>query len=86
MSRIKWSICPVCEGEGSHSIKLGVINMEDWGHDELEDYFAGAYDSECECCAGAGKVTEEQTKAHYRQMEDQRIADKENGYFERSYC
>ena len=85
MAKIKWSICPVCDGEGSHSIRLGVIDTEDWSNDELDDYFSGAYDSTCECCAGAGKVTDEQIDTHRHQAESQRIADMENGYYERNY-
>ena len=56
----KWHICPTCSGEGSHSIALGVIDVNEWDSDELSDYFAGGYDSPCETCKGSGKVTAQQ--------------------------
>jgi hypothetical protein len=85
MKKVKWSICYVCDGDGAHSKRLGVINMEEWSPDELDDYFAGAYDSTCECCGGTGKVTQEQIDLYEREAESQRIADIENGFFQRSY-
>ena len=52
----KWTICPECEGDGSHALALGVIDRADWSNDELADYFGGAYDRTCDCCKGAGKI------------------------------
>jgi RecJ-like exonuclease len=83
MKKVKWNICPVCNGDGAHSKRLGVINMDEWGQDELDDYFNGAYDSTCECCAGAGKVTSEQIEHQRHEAEFQRIADMENGCYGR---
>lgn len=54
----RWAICSNCSGEGRHAKNLGVINRDEWGTEELEDYFAGRFDSTCECCRGSGKVRE----------------------------
>jgi DnaJ-class molecular chaperone len=56
----RWHICPTCSGDGAHSIALGVINRDEWSDDELDGYMAGDYDSICETCKGAGKITEDQ--------------------------
>lgn len=52
----EWEICHACRGDGSHSNRLGVINVDDWDDEELDGYFAGRYDVPCECCDGSGKV------------------------------
>jgi len=52
----EWEICNVCRGDGGHSNRLGVINVDDWDDEELGDYFAGRYDVACERCDGSGKI------------------------------
>lgn len=57
----KWTICPCCDGEGRSSSHLGEITedmRDDWSHEEMEGYFAGHYDRDCEHCEGSGKVAE----------------------------
>jgi DnaJ-class molecular chaperone len=57
-----WVICGRCNGDGSHSHRLGAISAEemahDWDEEEQERYFAGGYDETCEECDGTGKVRE----------------------------
>jgi len=52
----EWEICNVCHGDGGHSNRLGVINVDDWDDEELDGYFAGRYDVTCERCNGSGKI------------------------------
>jgi hypothetical protein len=52
----EWEICDVCRGNGNHSNRLGVINVDDWDDEELDGYFAGRYDVGCERCDGSGKI------------------------------
>ncbi len=57
----EWAICDECEGEGSHSRHLGVIDHEtwnDWQDDERASYLNGRYDRACIPCHGSGKVKE----------------------------
>ena len=59
--RTHWEICPVCEGEGGHSRRLGVIDHDtwcDWEDDERARYLSGFYDAKCDRCGGSGKVRE----------------------------
>lgn len=51
-----WEICDVCHGDGGHSNRLGVINLNEWSDDEIDGYFNGRYDVTCERCNGSGKV------------------------------
>lgn len=58
----RWMICPTCSGEGSHSLRLGVITSSDresWSDDEWENYMAGGYDEPCSTCNATGKITEQ---------------------------
>jgi hypothetical protein len=55
----RWEICPVCDGEGKHSLALGCITgseWEEWSPEEREYYGAGKYDQRCSDCDGSGKV------------------------------
>lgn len=57
----EWVICETCEGEGSNSRHLGVIDPDtwnDWQDDERESYLNGRYDRACVPCNGSGKVKE----------------------------
>lgn len=57
----EWIICDVCEGEGSHSRHLGVIDPDtwnDWEDDERHSYLSGRYDRACDACSGTGKLRE----------------------------
>ena len=61
-----WIICPVCEGEGSHSKNIGVItDAYERGEQFIEDYKAGLYDSRCDMCSGSGKVLKEEYEAEF---------------------
>lgn len=55
----KWEICGHCRGEGKSSSYLGAFTWDDLreqGDEFIEDYFAGNYDRDCDCCDGTGKV------------------------------
>lgn len=54
----RWEICDVCNGDGGHSRRLGVINRDDWDDEEFGYYMRGGYDITCELCNGSGKVKE----------------------------
>jgi len=58
-----WHICPICNGNGSHSQRLGQLDLTEWSRSELKEYFNGAYDDQCDTCKGAGKITEDQMDA-----------------------
>lgn len=51
-----WMICPHCEGDGHHSMHLGVIDRDEWDEEDFDRYLEGVYDRECEVCHGSGKV------------------------------
>lgn len=58
---MKWDVCPVCQGKGTHvnpSIDAGGISMECF-HDDpdfYEDYMNGQYDQTCNRCNGRTTV------------------------------
>jgi DnaJ-class molecular chaperone len=68
----KWTICPTCDGDGSHSRRLGVVNPQEWDPEEFEQYMEGGYDEPCGTCGGSGKISREQRRAamerHERQL------------------
>lgn len=79
----RWQICSQCAGEGKSSAYLGAFTrdqLEDEGHEFIEDYFAGRYDRPCETCGGAGKVkkpdyramSKADRRAFYKQQEEER--------------
>ena len=54
-----WEICDDCNGEGSHSRHLGVLDQEfldDMDEDTWYAYRSGVYDTRCERCSGSGKI------------------------------
>lgn len=78
-----WSVCDVCNGNGSHvnpSIDCGGLSTEDFAEDPdfAEDYFDGAYDQTCNKCAGRTTVrtvdldalSDEHRKMYAEQLED----------------
>jgi len=68
----KWEICSHCSGEGRSSSYLGAFTWDDLheqGDEFIEDYFAGNYDKECDCCEGSGKVA----VADYKRMTEDQI-------------
>ena len=55
----RWEICHICEGDGKHSRHMGAITESDraqWSEEEIQGYFAGAYDIKCDDCKGMGKT------------------------------
>ncbi len=55
----KWEICDTCEGEGKHCQHLGAITQSEfsqWDQEEINSYFSGGYDKQCDDCKGLGKV------------------------------
>lgn len=60
---IKFEVCPVCEGTGSHvnpDIDAHGLSREDFDNDPgfEEDYFSGVYDVSCNRCHGKRVVPE----------------------------
>lgn len=58
---VKWAVCPVCDGNGTHvnpSIDANGITAEDFADDPdfAEDYMRGAYDQTCNHCNGRTTV------------------------------
>jgi len=77
----RWEICLNCDGEGCHAKKLGIINLEDWDDDSLENYMNGAYDSACEVCNGSGKVLAENNKPiRYYSSDEEYFRNRDGGY------
>jgi RecJ-like exonuclease len=77
----KWEICCNCEGEGAHSKRLGVINVDDWDSESLDDYMAGGYDQPCEVCKGIGKVLAGKNRVEkYYATDEEYYWKREGGY------
>ena len=81
---MKWAICDNCEGEGKHSKHLGAFtssDLQEWTGEELEDYFAGAYDCLCSVCGGSGKVRAGSNRVEqYYQTDEEYYRKREGGY------
>jgi hypothetical protein len=82
-----WCICPTCEGEGKHSLALGVITSSDrdqWDDEDLDQYMDGAYDQKCQTCKGSGKVTAAQLEGYepvrYYETQEEYYWRREGGY------
>lgn len=61
--KIKWAVCPTCDGRGKHvnsSVDSQGISPEEFEHDpDFErDYFEGVYDVTCNECRGKRVVPE----------------------------
>lgn len=80
---IKWEVCHLCNGKGSHvnpSIDCNGLTSEDFAEDPdfAEDYFGGMYDQTCNCCGGRtteaviddARLNDDQ-KQHLRNLEQQ---------------
>ena len=79
---MKWVVCPVCEGRGTHvnpSIDAGGLSSADFDEDPefAEAYMAGVYDQTCNRCRGRRVVpevdwdalTEEQRELYEAQLD-----------------
>ena len=82
-----WHICPTCEGEGKHSLAVGVITSSDrdeWDDEDFDQYMEGAYDRRCETCRGSGKVTADQLEDYepvrYYATDEEYYWRREGGY------
>jgi len=78
---MKFEVCPVCEGKGSHvnpSIDAGGLSAEKF-HDDpdfAEQYWHGTYDQTCNRCEGKRVVpavdwdalSEDESKAYKKQL------------------
>lgn len=54
-----WEICPVCEGEGGHSRRFGVMlgsDIQEMGDEFWDTYMSGRFDEPCKECNSTGKV------------------------------
>lgn len=72
----RWIICPTCQGDGSSSRHLGVVNPDDFSPDEWDSYRSGGYDQTCSNCEGTGKVREDQgLQRHERTLRYERLGD-----------
>jgi DnaJ-class molecular chaperone len=83
----KWHICPICEGEGSHSHHLGALtssDLEDWSQEDLDCLMNGGYDRTCATCEGSGKVREDQLESvqpvRYYATDEEYFRNREGGY------
>lgn len=61
MNKMKWIICPCCEGNGQveHSAFSNGFTSSEWAdmhEDEQDTYLSGGYDVRCDECSGTGKV------------------------------
>ena len=79
MSDAKWYICGTCRGEGKNSLHLGVVNPDDWSHEEWESYLAGDYDKACADCNGTGKVTKKDIEDAKQRRDDHLLFCAESG-------
>lgn len=87
MSRAKYQVCPVCNGEGktvNPSIDAHGLTAEDFYEDPdfAEDYKSGVYDIVCNGCHGQRVVTQQRIKELQQNAEDRRLAARENGDWE----
>jgi hypothetical protein len=80
---IRWEVCSLCNGKGSHvnpSIDCNGLSREDFDQDPdfAESYWRGDYDQTCNCCGGrtteavldSGRLNNEQ-KQHLANLERQ---------------
>jgi len=60
---MKWAVCPVCDGKGSHvnpSIDAGGLSDDYWRDDPdfYADYMGGTFDVSCNRCNGRTTIPE----------------------------
>jgi hypothetical protein len=87
MSKTKWMVCPVCEGEGktiNPAIDCNGLTAQDFAEDPnfAEDYWGGAYDIICRGCKGQRVVTKERIEELQQNAEDRKLAALEDGDYE----
>lgn len=87
MSKRKWKVCPVCDGEGTtvnSAIDCHGLTADDFRDDPdfASDYKSGVYDIICRGCEGRRVVTETRIKELRRNAEDRRLAAREDGDWE----
>ena len=81
---MKFEVCPVCEGKGSHvnpSIDAGGISREQFDEDPdfAEQYWNGDYDQTCTRCEGKRVIpavdwdalTDDEAQAYEKQLRDE---------------
>jgi hypothetical protein len=87
MAKVKWVLCPVCEGDGktvNPAIDCNGLTAEDFREDPdfAEDYWSGVYDITCRACNGHRVVPEERIKELEQNAEDRELAAREDGNWE----
>ncbi len=91
MTKSKWQICPICDGDGTYvnpNIDSHGLTAEDFHEDPdfAEDYRSGVYDVSCQTCKGTGKLKAAEVKETMERLshaaEDRRLAALEDGDFE----
>jgi hypothetical protein len=99
---MKWEVCGLCNGRGKHvnpSIDCNGLTGEDFAEDPdfAQDYFAGRYDQQCNCCHGRttvpaideDRLDEDQKKwlvVLQDQQEEQRDYEREAAWERRMGC
>jgi hypothetical protein len=87
MAKIKWILCPVCNGDGktvNPAIDAHGLTAEDFREDPdfAEAYWSGAYDITCRGCNGHRVVTRERIEELQQHAEDRVLAAHEDGNYE----
>ena len=90
MTRTKWHVCPVCQGDGktvNPAIDCHGLTAEDFREDPdfAESYREGLYDIPCRACNGKRVVTKARIKELEQNAADRRVAAQEDGDWE-GYC
>ena len=65
----RYEVCDVCQGRGQYTNPnidrqgLSQDDFDQWGDEEISDYFSGAYNVRCEYCQGRAvePVTDDKT-------------------------
>lgn len=84
MARVKWILCPVCEGDGktvNPDIDSNGLTAEDFREDPdfAENYWSGMYDITCRGCNGHRVVTHERIEELRQHADDRELAAREDG-------
>ncbi len=85
--KLKWILCPVCEGNGktvNPNIDCNGLTHEDFAEDPdfAEAYWSGVYDITCRGCNGARVVIPERLEQLAQHAEDRELAAREDGVWE----
>lgn len=87
MSKEKYQVCPVCQGEGTTvnpNIDAHGLSPEDF-HDDpdfAEDYHSGVYDITCQACEGKRVITAKRLEELEEAAQDRRLRAAEDGDWE----